>query len=240
MRLVRGRRGILFSSMGVRHVPALPVALLRSMSSSVLVDKTPNPLSRRFMQIDGKEVLGWGSSTINIMKGAEQSSLGQIDKIVEELFDIDGVEGVFFGPDYVTISVENEDSWEDVEKSASNALDRAFQAPEETFARDDAPGNSSEEADEVVELILEVLEARVRPYAQSDGGDVTFHSFEKETGTLWLQMLGACASCPSSTITLRYNVQNVMNHYVPEVKQVKRKDIDDMSGPYQNDPNWIG
>ena len=82
---------------------------------------------------------------------------------------------------------------------------------------------------EILEDIDEVLETIVRPYAQSDGGDVVFHNFDSEEGTLWVKMEGACENCPSSTVTLRFKVLSAMKHYCPEVTAVKRVDLDEDS-----------
>lgn len=214
------------------------------MLSDVAVDGTPNPRSRKFTHVDGLEVVGWSAPTLDVGRGELGSPAGGIEGLAEELLAIEAVERVFFGPDYVTVSVADEGAWGAVEPHVRGSLDAAFKDPAEAFARrgagGDAPAEGSEEPDETVEFILEVLEARVRPYAQGDGGDVIFDSFEKDTGTLWLKMVGACASCPSSTITMRYNIQNVMRHYVPEVKDVRRRDIDDGDGSYHNDPDWTG
>ena len=82
---------------------------------------------------------------------------------------------------------------------------------------------------EILEDINDVLDRIVRPYAQSDGGDVVFHEFDQEQETLWVRMEGACESCASSTVTLRFKVLTAMQHYCPEVKYVKRVDLDEDS-----------
>lgn len=88
---------------------------------------------------------------------------------------------------------------------------------------------------EILEDIDEVLETIVRPYAQSDGGDVVFHTFDSDEGTLWVRMEGACENCASSTVTLRFKVLSAMKHYCPEVVAVKRVELDEDSDSDSDD-----
>ena len=105
------------------------------------------------------------------------------------------------------------------QKAFTRALPRFFSATTE-------PPRATAE---ILGDIDEVLETIVRPYAQSDGGDVVFHDFDVEDGTLWVRMQGACENCPSSTVTLRFKVLSAMRHYCPEVVAVKRVDLDEDS-----------
>ena len=115
--------------------------------------------------------------------------------------------------------------------SSQQNLKQGFVAVQEPRA----DGPPARPMSEILEDIDEVLETIVRPYAQSDGGDVVFHTFDSDEGTLWVRMEGACENCASSTVTLRFKVLSAMKHYCPEVVAVKRVELDEDSDSDSDD-----
>ncbi|XP_067857150.1 NFU1 iron-sulfur cluster scaffold homolog, mitochondrial isoform X2 [Heptranchias perlo] len=141
--------------------------------------------------------------------------------LARQLFRIDGVTGVFFGPDFITITkADNDVEWK-LLKPDVYATIMDFFASGLPIMTDDAPHSDtapSDEDDEVVAIIKELLDTRIRPTVQEDGGDVIYKGFED--GIVKLKLQGACTSCPSSMVTLKSGIENMLQFYVPEVEGV--------------------
>jgi Fe-S cluster biogenesis protein NfuA len=138
------------------------------------------------------------------------------------LFNVEGVVGVFLSDDFITITKRDDKDWHLMKPGLLGVIMEHFTANRQVMISDEdnsAPSSSFEdEEDEVVSQIKELLYTRVRPAVAQDGGDIVFEDFTD--GTVTVQMRGACAGCPSSTATLKMGIENMLRHYIPEVKEV--------------------
>ncbi|NP_001164062.1 NFU1 iron-sulfur cluster scaffold homolog, mitochondrial isoform X3 [Mus musculus] len=185
---------------------------------------TPNPNSLKF--IPGKPVLETRTMDFPTPAAAFRSPLAR------QLFRIEGVKSVFFGPDFITVTKENEELDWNLLKPDIYATIMDFFASGLPLVTEETPpppgeAGSSEEDDEVVAMIKELLDTRIRPTVQEDGGDVIYRGFED--GIVRLKLQGSCTSCPSSIITLKSGIQNMLQFYIPEVEGVEQVMDDDES-----------
>ncbi|XP_077470229.1 NFU1 iron-sulfur cluster scaffold homolog, mitochondrial [Stigmatopora argus] len=181
---------------------------------SIYTEDTPNPRSLKF--IPDKPVLGKGTMDFPSQSSTECSSLAR------DLFEIEGVKSVFFGPDFITVTKIDEDlEWAEIKHNAMEAMAKFFESGDPiTTGVVHYESSVSEDDDEVVLMIKELLDNRIRPTVQEDGGDVIFKGFVE--GTVQLKLVGSCTGCPSSTVTLKNGIQNMMQFYIPEVKAVEQ------------------
>jgi Fe-S cluster biogenesis protein NfuA len=183
----------------------------------IQTEATPNPATLKF--IPGKTVLASGTLDFRSAEEAEHSPLAL------RLFGIDGVSGVFLGPDFISVTKDKAE-WQHIKPAVLGVImehylsgapvvsDRAEAAGASDLAEDFAP-----EDQEIVDTIKNLIETRVRPAVAQDGGDIIFHGFRD--GVVSLHMRGACSGCPSSTATLRHGIENLLKHFVPEVEEVR-------------------
>lgn len=189
----------------------------------IQTEDTPNPQSMKFLP--GQPVLGAGATGVDFptLESAAASPLAQT------LFEIDGVMGVYLGADFITVTKAEAVEWLHIKPSLLGAVADFMTAGLPPMAEGAAPSASPAtpledyegEDREVVEQIIELIETRVRPAVAADGGDIVFKHFEPRTGVVFLSMQGACAGCPSSTMTLKSGIENMLKHYVPEVARVE-------------------
>lgn len=180
----------------------------------IQTESTPNPATLKFLP--GQTVLEEGTADFPTADAAGPSPLAQ------RLFGIDGVTGVFFGPDFVTVTKADKVEWQHLKPALLGAIMEHFQsgAPVIEGSVKGLGGHESTGEDSaIVGQIKELLDTRVRPAVAQDGGDIIFHGFER--GIVYLHMQGACAGCPSSTITLKMGIENLLKHYIPEVVEVR-------------------
>jgi Fe-S cluster biogenesis protein NfuA len=181
----------------------------------IQTEETPNPASLKFLP--GRVVLPSGSANFTEASAAERSPLAR------QLFAIEGVAGVFLGHDFVTVSKAGEADWYSLKPSILGAIMDIYTRGEAVLEADDAAATpestASEEDDEIVSQIKELIDTRVRPAVAQDGGDIIFHGFKE--GIVYLHMQGSCAGCPSSTATLRSGIENMLRHYIPEIHEVR-------------------
>ena len=183
----------------------------------IQTEVTPNPATLKFLP--GKVVMERGTAEFRSLEEAEGAS-----PLAASLFQVPGVTGVFFGYDFITITNERED-WAHIKPAILGAIMEHFTAGRPVMAAGGSePAEAGEEfydeADEtIVATVKELLETRVRPAVAQDGGDITFRGYRD--GTVYLNMRGACAGCPSSTATLQYGIQNLLRHFIPEVREVE-------------------
>jgi len=180
----------------------------------IQTQETPNPDSLKFMP--GVEVLGKGSTMdFPSLENAQNSPLAKL------LFRIEGVRGVFFGNDFITVSKQEDAEW-GLLKPEIFAVIMDFFASGLPIVHERSNNESqiNEDDDETVMMIKELLDTRIRPTVQEDGGDITFMSFKD--GIVSLRMQGSCTSCPSSIVTLKNGVQNMLQFYIPEVVSVEQ------------------
>ncbi|XP_076022662.1 NFU1 iron-sulfur cluster scaffold homolog, mitochondrial isoform X1 [Genypterus blacodes] len=196
-----------------QHQPLPRFAPMHGRCLSILTQDTPNPKSLKF--IPGKPVLGTGTLDFPSPSTAGCSVLAR------ELFEIEGVERVFFGPDFITVSKEDEDiEWTEIKRRSLEAITHFFDSGDPITTGDVRleSSHSEEDDDDIVLMIKELLDTRIRPTVQEDGGDVVFRGFEE--GTVKLKLVGSCTGCPSSTVTLKNGIQNMLQFYIPEVFNV--------------------
>lgn len=179
----------------------------------IQTEETPNPATLKFLP--GREVLGRGTADFADSTGADRSPLAQ------RLFEVEGVTRVFLGGDFVTVTKEEGRDWYLLKPGILGAIMEHFAAGRPVLLDEADDGHAaSDEDDEVVAQIKELLDLRVRPAVAQDGGDITFQGFDK--GVVYLTMKGACAGCPSSTATLKSGIENMLRHYIPEVVEVRQ------------------
>jgi Fe-S cluster biogenesis protein NfuA len=169
--------------------------------------------------LPGRTVLADGTLDLRDAQSAGRSPLAQ------RLFEIDGVTGVFYGQDFITVT-KRDGEWAHLKPAILGAIMEHFLSGEPLlrdgeFDADEAGGDEffeDKDADTVA-TIKELIETRVRPAVASDGGDITFRGFRE--GVVYLNMRGACAGCPSSTATLKNGIENLLRHFVPDVVEVR-------------------
>jgi Fe-S cluster biogenesis protein NfuA len=182
----------------------------------IQTEPTPNPATLKFLP--GRPVLAHGTLDMRDKAAAAQSPLA------ERLFGIEGVGGVFFGSDFISVT-KSDGEWQQLKPAILGAIMEHFMSDAPVVRADEAgaPAANDEFFDakdtDTVTTIKELIETRVRPAVANDGGDITFRGFRD--GVVYLDMKGACAGCPSSTATLRHGIQNLLRHYVPDVVEVR-------------------
>ena len=180
----------------------------------IQTESTPNPATLKFLP--GQTVMEQGTADFPNSDSANSSPLA------ERLFDLNGVTGVFLGNDFVTVTKQDSIDWEHIKPSILGAIMDHFHSGAPVIDGEQTGSVHAEhsgEDTEIVGQIKELLDSRVRPAVAQDGGDITFHGFER--GVVYLQMQGACAGCPSSTMTLKMGIENLLRHYIPEVTEVR-------------------
>jgi Fe-S cluster biogenesis protein NfuA len=139
--------------------------------------------------------------------------------LAHKLFEIDGITGIFFGSDFITVSKRDTMDWTVLKPSILGAIMEHFLTHQPLFYGEGPEYTSQEEDDPIVMQIKEILDTRIRPAVAMDGGDIVFDRFEE--GTVYVRMQGACSGCPSSSATLKSGIENMLRHYVPEVLEVR-------------------
>jgi Fe-S cluster biogenesis protein NfuA len=183
----------------------------------IQTEPTPNPATLKFLP--GRAVLQHGTLDIRDKAAAAQSPLA------ERLFAVDGVGGVFFGSDFISVT-KTGGEWHQLKPAILGAIMEHFMSGTPVLrAEDVVPAEAAAdeffapEDSETVGMIKDLIETRVRPAVANDGGDITFRGFKD--GIVYLDMKGACSGCPSSTATLRHGIQNLLRHYIPDVVEVR-------------------
>ena len=184
----------------------------------IQTEPTPNPATLKFLP--GRPVLAHGTLEMRDKAAGNQSPLA------ERLFGIEGVSGVFFGSDFISVTKTGSE-WQQLKPAILGAIMEHFMSGAALLrAEDQAAGGDAAtdeffapEDSETVGIIKDLIETRVRPAVANDGGDITFRGFKD--GVVYLDMKGACSGCPSSTATLRHGIQNLLRHYVPDVVEVR-------------------
>ena len=180
----------------------------------IQTEPTPNPLTLKFLP--GLEVLPEGKTAFYTSKAAAKDS-----PLGEMLFDVEGVKAVFFGHEFITVTRDNQNTWEDLKPYLLTGIMDHFVAGRPVLREAQAEAADNSNDSELVKQIKELIETRVRPAVAQDGGDIVFHDFDEESGVVRLEMHGACAGCPSSSATLKSGIENMLKHYVPEVTAVE-------------------
>jgi Fe-S cluster biogenesis protein NfuA len=179
----------------------------------IQTESTPNPATLKFLP--GQSVMAAGTADFPSADAAGPSPLAR------RLFGVDGVTGVFLGSDFVTVTKGEGREWDHLKAPILGAIMEHFQSGAPAIEGEQASGHAEHHGEdaEIVGQIKELLDSRVRPAVAQDGGDITFHGFDR--GVVYLHMQGACAGCPSSTLTLKMGIENLLRHYIPEVVEVR-------------------
>ena len=175
----------------------------------VQTEPTPNPNSLKFLP--GKTVSNNGS--FEITKKDEASN-----ELVRNLLSINGVEGIFLGADFISINKNEKISWDEIKHIVISLINDYYSNGKE-FVIDKSLKEDNSNLSEVEQNIIKILEQKVRPAVARDGGDIKFREFKN--GIVKVQLQGSCSGCPSSTMTLKQGVQNILKHYIKEVREVE-------------------
>lgn len=184
----------------------------------IQTEQTPNPASLKFLP--GCEVMINGTAEFTHAGQAAASPLA------ERLFKINGITGVFLGHDFITVTKSPSVEWSSLKTIILGLIMEHFTTGQPVM-RDEhlhattATSSVLDDDSDIVKQIKELLDTRIRPVVAQDGGDIVFDSFDR--GVVYLQMRGACAGCPSSTMTLKAGIENLLKHFIPEVNEVRAK-----------------
>ena len=185
----------------------------------IQTESTPNPATLKF--IPGREVMGVGA----VADFPDRQSAAR-SPLATALFEIPEVSRVFFGGDFVSVTKSDGD-WRHLKPAILGAIMEHFTRGLPLITTVEAGGEAdkdaaySEEDAEIVDQIKELIETRVRPAVAGDGGDIIFKGFDGSAGTVFLELRGSCAGCPSSTMTLKNGIENMLRHFIPEVNAVE-------------------
>ena len=175
----------------------------------VQTEVTPNPNSLKFLP--GKAVSP--NESFEITKKTETSN-----ELIRNLLSINGVEGIFLGGDFITINKYDDIEWEEIKHIIISLINDFYSSGKESVVENNLQ-ESLENLEEIEKKIVQILNEKIRPAVAKDGGDIKFKEFKD--GVVKVQLQGSYSGCPSSTMTLKQGVQNLLCHYIPEVKQVE-------------------
>ena len=175
----------------------------------VQTETTPNPNSLKFLP--GKVVSNHGSFEVTKIEETN-------NELIKDLLLIDGVEGIFLGKDFISINKYENSSWDEI-KHIVISLINDFYANGRECIIDKNPEEKTDDLKDIEKKIIKILDQKIRPAVARDGGDIKFKEFKD--GLVKVQLQGSCSGCPSSTMTLKQGVQNLLCHYIPEVKSVE-------------------
>ena len=175
----------------------------------VQTEITPNPNSLKF--IPGKVVSSVGSFEVTKNDNVN-------NELVRNILSVNGVEGIFLAKDFISVNKYDENSWDDIKHIVISHINEFYASGKEFVINKDLT-EQNEDFDEIEKRIVQLLEEKIRPAIARDGGDIKFKEFKD--GVVKVQLQGSCSGCPSSTMTLKQGVQNLLCHYLPEVKKVE-------------------
>ena len=174
----------------------------------VQTETTPNPNSLKFLP--GKNVSNSGSFEITKKDNVKND-------LIRNILSVNGVEGIFLSKDFISINKYDDVSWDEI-KHIVISLINDFYSDGREFVIDKSPFEDDQNLGEIEKKIVQILDQKIRPAVARDGGDIKFKEFKN--GIVMVQLQGSCSGCPSSTMTLKQGVQNLLCHYLPEVKEV--------------------
>ncbi|MFT5540448.1 MAG: Fe-S cluster biogenesis protein NfuA [Alphaproteobacteria bacterium] len=176
----------------------------------IQTEQTPNPATLKFLP--GRAVMEQGTADFTSVDVASRSPLA------ERLFAVDGVEGIFLGADFITVTKSDDRDWQVLKPMILGSIMEHYTSGAPVVSEGASKDEAGEDS-EIVVQIKELLETRVRPAVAQDGGDIVFRSYED--GIVYLQMQGSCSGCPSSSATLKIGIENLLKHYIPEIREVR-------------------
>ena len=175
----------------------------------VQTQNTPNPNSLKF--IPGKLVSNNGSFEINNKDEVNND-------LIRNILSINGVTGIFLGEDFLSVNKKENTNWEDVKHIVISLINEFYSDGKEFILDKKLDDEKQADFDEIEKQIIKILDTKIKPAVARDGGDIKFKEFKN--GVVTVQLQGSCSGCPSSTMTLKQGVQNLLCHYIPEVKEV--------------------
>ena len=176
----------------------------------VQTQKTPNPDSLKFLP--GRKVSNSGSFEISKNDNLDNA-------LVKNILSIDGVESIFLGYDFVSINKNKDIDWEDIKHIVISLINEFFDEGNQLIIHKNSMSPSKDNYKDIEKKIIYVLETKVKPAVANDGGDIKFLDYKD--GIVKVKLQGSCSGCPSATITLKKGVQNLLKHYIPDIKQVE-------------------
>ena len=174
----------------------------------VQTEVTPNPNSLKFLP--GKNVSNSGPYEITNKDKFN-------NELVKNILSVNGVEGVFLGKDFISVNKSDQIKWDDIKHIVTSFINDFYSDGKE-FVIDENIKEEQSDLDEIEQKIVKILDQKIRPAVARDGGDIKFKEYKD--GVVKVQLQGSCSGCPSSTMTLKQGVQNLLCHYLPEVKEV--------------------
>lgn len=180
----------------------------------IQTEQTPNPATLKFLP--GQPVMPHGVAEFTEVQEAERLS-----PLAARVFRVDGVTGVYLGGDFISVTKAAGEEWHQLKPAVLGAIMEHYLSgdPVALEGAATAAGSADEDEDPTVRQIKELIETRVRPAVAQDGGDIVFHGFDR--GVVYLHLRGACSGCPSSIVTLKNGIENLLRYYVPEVVEVR-------------------
>ena len=175
----------------------------------VQTENTPNPNSLKFLP--GKTVSNQGS--FEITRKDETNN-----ELVRNLLSVNGVEGIFLGKDFISINKYDDVSWDEIKHIVISLINDFYSSGKE-YVINKSLNEDKKNLKEIEKKIIQILDQKIRPAVAKDGGDIKFKDFEN--GVVRVQLQGSCSGCPSSKMTLKQGVENLLCHYIPEIKQVE-------------------
>ena len=180
----------------------------------IQTEETPNPSTLKF--IPGKVLLEGGTQEFKSKKDAKSNNLANM------LFEDENVDGVFIGKDFITITKSDQVNWESLKPSILSKIHDFLSSGKKVEGQNNKKkikANYNKKDLEIVKQINDLLDERIKPAVAQDGGDISFVKFDN--GIVYLELRGACAGCPSSTITLKSGIENMLKYYIPEIVSVE-------------------
>ena len=176
----------------------------------VQIQETPNPNSLKF--IPGKKVSSIGS--VELTKKEDTNN-----HLLKNILSINGVESIFLGDDFLSVNKNEKTNWEDIKHIVISLINEFYSDGKDLILGKITKSDEKKDFKEVEKKIIKILETKIKPAVARDGGDIKFVAFKE--GIVTVQLQGSCSGCPSSTITLKRGVENLLTHYIPDVKQVE-------------------
>ena len=176
----------------------------------VQIQETPNPNSLKF--IPGKKVSSIGS--VELTKKEDTNN-----DLLKNILSVNGVESIFLGDDFLSVNKNEKTNWEDIKHIVISLINEFYSDGKDLILGKIAKSDEKKDFKEVEKKIIKILETKIKPAVARDGGDIKFIAFKE--GIVTVQLQGSCSGCPSSTITLKRGVENLLTHYIPDVKQVE-------------------
>jgi Fe-S cluster biogenesis protein NfuA len=180
----------------------------------IQTEQTPNPATLKFLP--GQPVMAEG-----VAEFTEPAEAQRLSPLAARVFKVDGITGVYLGGDFISVTKAAGEDWQLLKPAVLGAIMEHFLSGDPVALEGArlASGGDTAEDDPTVRQIKELIETRVRPAVAQDGGDIVFHGFER--GVVYLHLRGACSGCPSSIVTLKNGIENLLKYYVPEVVEVR-------------------